>query len=106
MRRLLHVGIDLRLSLKGTAEEAPARHPLPVPARLSLGDGFGRLYLDTAKVEIIRSERLDFGIALIFACEVMPMVFIIGTASTLAVGYILRRIEVCNAFFPLRPPIT
>jgi hypothetical protein len=31
------------------------------------------------------------------------MVFSIGTASTLAVGYILKRLEICSAFFPQRP---
>ena len=51
--------------------KTPTRHPLPVPARISFRDGFRRLYLDTTKVKIIRGEHLHFGIALIFAREVV-----------------------------------
>lgn len=61
MRRLLHGGIDLCLGIERPAYHPPARHPVPIPAGIGLGDGLGRLHLDTAQIEVVEAQRLHFG---------------------------------------------
>src|SRR5437899_8477974 len=66
-RQLVRLSLDLSIDLGGDVERpvehAPARHPVPRPARLVLRNR-GRLpELDAAEVEVVGRERLDRRIA-------------------------------------------
>src|SRR5262249_60513300 len=54
--------IDLAGDVERPMEHAPARHPVPRPARLVLGNRSRLPELDAAEIEVARHQRLDRGI--------------------------------------------
>src|SRR3989449_9760780 len=66
-RQLERLSFDLSIDLGGDVErpvdQAPARHPVPRPARLVLRNRRRLPELDAAEVEVVWSQRLDIGIA-------------------------------------------
>src|SRR5437899_7203311 len=65
-RQLVRLPFDLSIDLGGgverSVEHAPARHPVPRPARLVLRNRRRLRELDAAEVEVVRCQRLDVGI--------------------------------------------
>src|SRR6266536_1630347 len=70
--------VDLGRGVEGSRHEAPARHPLPRPARFVLGNGARLLELDATEVEVLRRERLDLGAAREIADEVGHVPALVG----------------------------
>src|SRR5437899_11529623 len=65
-RQLVRLSLDLSIDLGGgverSVEHAPARHPVPRPARLVLRNRRRFPELDAAEVEVVGCQRLDVGI--------------------------------------------
>src|SRR5262249_31376436 len=83
VRRALDRVIDLGASVEIAVEHAPARHPVPCPARLVLRNRRRLPKLDTTEVEVVGSQRLDRGVssgpALLEVRHVFPLVGVDAT---------------------------
>src|SRR5262245_35803697 len=78
VRLPLDLVVDLRGRVERALQHAPARHPVPGPAGLVLGNGPRLLQLDAAEVEILGAQGLDLRNAREVADEVADVRALVG----------------------------